>query len=176
MSDASNIISLQNATRATQPDPFLIDRARLTDLLVRHCLIDSFHRFIANGKPYPFANGSQLLPSQGQAWEEHRDQNTALLFLIDGTMPLPLNRHFRLRASNRVSWRNIQRLAPDLDLSDFKAKHCRLDETLDDGGFALAASSCIFGLCPFSPKRRGVRRGRPQSHACESGAPDRHGD
>lgn len=49
------------------------------------------------------------------------------MFLIDGTLPRPLNKHFRLRTSNRVTWRNIQRLAPDLDLSDFKAAHCRLD-------------------------------------------------
>jgi hypothetical protein len=50
------------------------------------------------------------------------------MFLIDDVLPRPLNKHFRLRASNRVSWRNIQRLAPDLDLSNFKAAHCHLDD------------------------------------------------
>jgi len=132
MTDTSNIIPLP---RATQDDSYLADRVRLTELLVRHCLIDSFHRFVANEKTYPFPTAAQLLPSHGQAWVEHRDQNTALMFLIDGIMPRPLNKHFRLRTSNRVTWRNIQRLAPDLDLSDFKASHCRIDERLNDGGF-----------------------------------------
>jgi len=125
MSDNHNIISLH---RSTHVDTYLADRARLTKLLLQHCLIDSFYRFTSNGKPYPFRSAAQLLPSQGQTWVEHRDQNTALMFLIDGILPTSLNKHFRLRTSNRVSWRNIQRLAPDLDLSDFKASHCRLDD------------------------------------------------
>jgi hypothetical protein len=128
MSDGSNIVSLP---RRLLSDPYLADRARLTNLLLRHCLIDSFQRFRSMGKPYPFVSADQLLPSQGQARVEHRDQNTALMFLIDGILPTSLNKHFRLRTSNRVSWRNIQRLAPDLDLSNFKASHCRLD----DAGF-----------------------------------------
>jgi hypothetical protein len=132
MSDNSNVIPLP---RAVPPDPFLADRARLTELLIRYCLIESYHRFLANEMPYPFATAAQLLPSRGQAWVEHRDQNTALMFLIDGTLPRPLNKHFRLRTSNRVTWRNIQRLAPDLDLSGFKASHCRINESLNDGGF-----------------------------------------
>ena len=129
LTDRSNIIALPSAD---QSDPFLMNRRRLTDLLLRHCLIESFDRFISNGKPYPFATAKQLLPGQGQGWMEHRDQNAVLMFIIDGNLPRPLNKHFRLRASNRVTWRNIQRLAPDLDLSDFKANHCRLD----DAGFA----------------------------------------
>ncbi|MDA1097581.1 MAG: hypothetical protein O2967_01245 [Proteobacteria bacterium] len=68
------------------------------------------------------------MPSLGNAWIEHRHQNTVLMFLIDGTLPRPLKKHFRLRSSNRVTWRNIQRLAPDLDLSDFKASHCHLED------------------------------------------------
>ena len=50
------------------------------------------------------------------------------MFLIDGTLPRPLNKHFRLHISNRVTWRNIQRLDLDLDLSDFMAAHYRLDD------------------------------------------------
>ncbi len=132
MVDSSNIIPLPSAPPA---DAFLTNRKRLTDLLLRHCLIDSFYRFIANGKPYPFTDAAQLLPGVSQSGVEHLDQKTVLMFLIDGTLPRPLNKHFRLRASNKVTWRNIQRLAPDLDLSDFKASHCRLDEGADDDGF-----------------------------------------
>lgn len=125
MSENSNIIPLPSAAPA---DAFLTSRARLTNHLLRHALIDSFFRFISDGKPYPFITAEQLLPSLGQTWVEHRHQNTVLMFLIDGTLPRPLNKHFRLRSSNRVTWRNIQRLAPNLDLSDFKAAHCDLED------------------------------------------------
>ncbi|MBT6983388.1 MAG: hypothetical protein HN956_03460, partial [Rhodospirillaceae bacterium] len=144
MSDKSNIIPLPSTV---QNDSFLAARTQLTKLLLRHCLIDSFHRFNDHGKPYPFASADNLLPGQGQAWVEHRDQNTALMFLIDGTLPRPLNKHFRLRASNRVTWRNIQRLAPDQDLSDFKASHCRLDageeNSSEENGFDLLLQRLI---------------------------------
>jgi len=125
MSDKSNIIPLPSLAQA---DHFLVNRARLTNQLLRHGLIDSFSRFISDGKPYPFVTASQLLPNLGPGWIEHRHQNTVLMFLIDGSLPRPLNKHFRLRTSNRVTWRNIQRLAPDLDLSDFKAAHCHLND------------------------------------------------
>ncbi|MDP6688433.1 MAG: hypothetical protein QF384_02940 [Alphaproteobacteria bacterium] len=133
MTDSSNIIPIggpvQDAAAADMPaDGFLANRAKLTNQLLRHCLVDSFHRFEADGKAYPFIAADHLLPSLGRARIEHRHQATVLMFMIDGVLPRPLNKHFRLRASNRVSWRNIQRLAPDLDLSDFKAAHCRLDE------------------------------------------------
>jgi hypothetical protein len=128
MTDKSNIIPLSGPLRS---DQFLANRARLTDQLLRHSLIDSFFRFIAEGKPYPFVTADQLLPNLSPAWIEQRHQNTVLMFLIDGVLPRPLNEHFRLRTSNRVTWRNIQRLAPDLDLSDFKAAHCHLN----DAGF-----------------------------------------
>ncbi|MDP6344483.1 MAG: hypothetical protein QF491_13175 [Alphaproteobacteria bacterium] len=112
---------------AAARDAYLAGRERVTALLIRHGLIDSFFRFTSDGKPYPFGRANQLLPGDSRGWVEHRHHNTALLIMIDGALPRPLNKHFRLRASNRVSWRNIQRLAPDLDLSNFKAAHCRLD-------------------------------------------------
>ena len=128
MPDKSNVISL---TGPVQTDEFLTSRQRLTNQLLQHSLIDSFFRFISDGKPYPFATPENLLPGLGYAWVEHRHQNTVLMFMIDGVLPRPLNKHFRLRASNLVTWRNIQRMAPDLDFSDFKAAHCQLD----DAGF-----------------------------------------
>ena len=164
MSDNSNIIPLPRV----RPDPFLADRARLTDLLIGYCLIESYHRFLANERPYPFATAAQLLPSQSQAWVEHRDQNTALMFLIDGTLPRPLNKHFRLRASNRVTWRNIQRLAPDLDLSGFKASHCRIDESLNDSGFKTLLQRLV-ALEWLANRDIGDGHFRPGDRAGESG-------
>lgn len=157
MTNRSNIIALP---RADQNDPFLIDRGRLTNLLLRHCLVESFYRFISNRKPYPFANPNQLLPSQDYSWIEHHDQNAVLMFIIDGKLPRPLNKHFRLRASNKVTWRNIHRLAPDLDLSEFKAKHCRLD----DVGFADLLPKLISFDYALLAERQNVGESMALSH------------
>jgi hypothetical protein len=90
-------------------------------------LLDSYANFSERDQPYPFTDPSRVLPNQGTSSHEHRDQNTAFLIMLDGTLPRSLVKHFRIRQSNQVSWRNIQRLAPQLDLADYKAEHCRLN-------------------------------------------------
>jgi len=124
MSDKANIIQLPSAG---ERDLYGVERERLVQLLLQHCLIDSYFNFTADSKPYPFIPADQVLPHASSARSEYRHQNAALLIAIDGAMPRPLNKHFRLRASNRVTWRNLQRMAPELDLSDFKAAHCQTD-------------------------------------------------
>lgn len=124
MSDTSNVVPL---TGSPPDDAFASGRARLTDLLIRYTLIDSFFKFTDDGRPYPFIGADELLPALAQRRVEHSRHNTALMVLVDGTLPKPLNRHFRLRGSNRVTWRNLQRLAPDLDIEDFKSAHCLAD-------------------------------------------------
>ena len=130
MSDKAEIIPLHPMDDRSNYEQ---SRRRLTELLIRYTLIDSFFRFTNEGKAYPFPRRDQLLPGAMRRHAEHAKQNAVLMVLMDSEMPRPLNRHFRLRASNRVTWRNIQRLAPDLDLSDFEAAHCRLDEPGLDG-------------------------------------------
>jgi hypothetical protein len=124
MSDLSNVVPLAGPR---SDDVFAAGQARLTELLIRYTLIDSFFKFTNDGRPYPFIGAAELLPAQAQRRTEHRRHNTALMVLVDGVLPRPLNRHFRLRSSNRVSWRNLQRLAPDLDIDDFKSAHCLTD-------------------------------------------------
>ncbi len=102
---------------------------RLTELLIEHTLIDSHTDFARAGKPYPYVQPEALLPGTGTRSIERSHQKTALVFVVDGTLPVALNKHFRLRALNRVTWRNIRRLAPELDLSDYKATDNRFDST-----------------------------------------------
>jgi hypothetical protein len=102
----------------------LASGSRLTTQLLRHRLINSFFPFTSGEKLYPFITPDQLLSSRGSAWVEHWHQRLVLMFLIDCRLPRPPNKHFSLRISNRVTWRNIQRLAPDLDNSDFMAADC----------------------------------------------------
>lgn len=128
MSDKANVIPLHPAPAQSA---YGAARGRLCDTLIRYTLIDSFFQFISQGMHYPFPRPDELLPQSARRHTEHKQQNAVLIVLIDGQLPRPLNKHFRLRSSNRVAWRNIQRLAPELDLSDFEAAHCRLS----DAGF-----------------------------------------
>jgi hypothetical protein len=108
------------------PDAYLRHRERLTDILVRYCLLDSYRTFVRHHVPYPFFPPDHLLPNTAMGKIEQPYQNTALIFMLDGGLPRGLNKHFRLRGSNRVTWRNIQRLAPDTDLIEYKSAHCDL--------------------------------------------------
>jgi hypothetical protein len=107
-------------------DSFVDNRRRLTDILVRYCLIDSLDRFNKHGTPYPFIEPANLLPNTATPSIEQPYQNTVLVFMLDGGLPRGLNKHFRLRGSNRVTWRNIQRLAPGIGAGDYKSAHCEL--------------------------------------------------
>lgn len=124
-SNAADIVVLPSAA---ERDPYLSGRQRVTDLLIGYSLIDSFFKFTSEGKPYPFPEPDELLPHNTFRRTEYGQQNPVLMAMVDGQLPRPLNRHFRLRSSNKVRWRNIQRLAPDLDLSDFKASQCQMND------------------------------------------------
>lgn len=100
---------------------------RLTDFLISHALFDSYSNYEIHGESYPFVAPDEVLPRHANAAGERLYQNTALIFLLDGTLPPGLNKHFRLRASNRVTWGNLNRIAPHLDCTDYKAAHCALD-------------------------------------------------
>jgi hypothetical protein len=118
MSDRGQVIAFDSKAR---PLGFAAVRRHLTGLLIRHTLVDSFGNFKDAGKPYPYARPSELMPLAAARSRERSYQNTALIFAVNGRLPVSLNKHFRLRASNQVTWRNIQRLAPEIDLSDYKA-------------------------------------------------------
>jgi hypothetical protein len=124
MSETGQVIPFESAVR---PASFAAVRRHLTRLLLHHTLVDSFGNFRDAGKPYPFARPSELMPDAASRSTERSYQNTALVFAVDGQLPVALNKHFRLRASNQVTWRNIQRLAPELDLSDYKVDDSRFD-------------------------------------------------
>lgn len=124
MSESGRVITLSSVPRRPE---FPSVRQHLTTLLVRHALINSYVRFKEANRPYPFVEATHLVPGQAVRSIERSFQNTALVFAVDGMLPVSLNKHFRLRSSNRVTWRNIQRLAPDLDLSEYKATDNRFD-------------------------------------------------
>ncbi len=123
MSQSGEIIPFESAV---QKDPYLDSRSRLTDILIRYCLIDSYTTFKSHGARYPFIDPANLLPNTGSPNIEQPYQNTVLIFMLDGGLPRGLNKHFRLRGSNQVTWRNIQRLAPDIDAGEYKSAHCEL--------------------------------------------------
>lgn len=124
MSDAHRIIAWPGVSHRNLFDGA---RRRLTSYLIRYVLVDSFFNFSRDGKAYPFPDPSALLPNTTIHAVERSHQNTALIVLADGQFPRGLNKHFRLRSSNQITWRNMQRLAPDIDLSDYKAAHALIE-------------------------------------------------
>jgi hypothetical protein len=122
---------IQLASAHPVSDDYAVARARLEGVLLRHALLASYDSFTEARKPYPFTDPAHLLPIVGHA-VEHSLQNTALVFLLDRVLPRKLANHFRLRGSNRATWANIKRLAPDLDLSDYKANHCQVSDPAFD--------------------------------------------
>ena len=111
-------------TEAERHDAYAAARAGVTELLVRHTLLESYASFRRHGEPFPFAERTELLPNATAPALEHPYQHTALIIMVDGMLPSSLVKHFRVRESNRVTWRNIRRLAPHLDLSDYRSEHC----------------------------------------------------
>ena len=127
MAETGQVIPLTEAISAPPSPNFGAARAQLARLLIDHTLIQSYRRCRRAGQPYGFADQNALLPEHLSGGLERAYQNTALLFAVDGRLPGGLNKHFRLRASNRVSWRNLQRFAPVLDLSEYKSADGRFD-------------------------------------------------
>ena len=131
MSTDDNIIPLfEGAARdaaAFGEAPYESARALLDRILVDHTLHASHRAFVRNEVTPPLVAAQHVMPWSAARSREHKLQNAVFVLLIDGAMPRPLNKHFRLRASNKVTWRNLQRMVPELDMSDFKAAHCRLD-------------------------------------------------
>jgi hypothetical protein len=103
------------AQSTEQPALFAQTRARLTDLLVGASLIESYHSFLAHGKPYPFIAPESLLPGASAGAIEQPFQRAALVIAVDGVMPVSLNKHIRMRRPSQVTPSNLARLAPELD-------------------------------------------------------------
>lgn len=97
------------------PSSFGATRARLTNLLVQASLVESYHSFLAHGKPYPFPSPESLRPGASTAALEHPFQRAALVFLVDGMTPSSLTKHIRMRRRNQANASNLARLAPELD-------------------------------------------------------------
>lgn len=115
-----------------QPNAFGAARARLTDCLIQASLVESYHSFLAHGKPYPFPSPESLMPGVSTAALEHPFQRAALVCLVDGVTPASLNKHIRMRRPNEANAGNLARLAPELDPA-----LCRPAAlSLDDPGFA----------------------------------------
>ena len=124
MSESGRVIAFESGLQRLD---FQALRRRLIELLIEHTLIGSYGEFEQAKRPYPFVQPDALMPETGARSIERSHQRTALVFAVDGELPDSLNKHFRLRALNRVTWRNIQRLAPELDLSDYKVSDSRFD-------------------------------------------------
>ncbi|MFQ5535600.1 MAG: hypothetical protein ACE5EM_12355 [Sphingomonadales bacterium] len=129
MTPTQKIVSIPTGGGGTKPagrrerrsDPYSSARTRLIDFLLERCLAESFFAFERHEEPYPYVAKSTLYPGTAAPSKEPVYQNTAFIILLDGALPPELRKHFRLRNSNRVAWKNIRRLAPDVDVTKYRA-------------------------------------------------------
>ena len=126
MSHADNIVELDAHREAKGFDGA---EARLLKELVRFTLIESLENFQSHRREYPFVAREKLFPSVNVHNREWHYQHPAFVILLDGVMPRPLNKNFRLRLSNLVSWRNLLKVLPESELKDFKAADCDVETT-----------------------------------------------
>ena len=125
MSETAAVILLDAALRQ---DAYAQVRAQLTAFLARHALIGSYDEHRRHQRPYPFLDARTALSTAlAPSGAERKLQRSAFIVLVDGALPRGLNKHLRRRPSNQLSWSNLRRFAPDLDLADFKTAHARAD-------------------------------------------------
>lgn len=99
---------------------------RLTDILIQHSLLATYEKFRTLELPYRFPRPDTIYPAALPGTVEDPNRNTAFLICVDGTLPRAIRKHFRLRASNRVTWANIRRLLPEADITDYQTAHNRV--------------------------------------------------
>ncbi|MBF0427028.1 MAG: hypothetical protein HQL66_14535 [Magnetococcales bacterium] len=133
----SEVINLDpGPSRASSPHAYLAVRRRLTQLLIAHTLVESYHRFRKFAVPYPFLAPASLRPGAMGTTREYKLHHSALVVLMDGEMPEKLRKHFRCRMNNQVNRKNIASLAPglpalkDYDHASRRVNHERFDSLL----------------------------------------------
>lgn len=125
MPETAAVIPLDPALRQ---DAYAQVRRQLTGFLLRHALIGSYREHRRQSRPYPFIDArTALTMALAPSGAERTLQRSAFVLLVDGGVPRTLNKHLRRRPSTRLTWTNLQRFAPDLDLAGFKTAHARAD-------------------------------------------------
>ena len=99
MAETGQVIPLKPDAAAPEGPQFAAAHERLGRLLIDHTLVQSWRRCRRAGQPYGFPHPGSLLPEHGAGRLEQPYQNTALLFAVDGRMPVGLNNENRDPAS-----------------------------------------------------------------------------
>ncbi len=104
-----------------QQDTYQFTRDKIARNLIHYTLIESFQNFNAHGAPYPFVSPNMLRPGTPTNAREFELQNSALVILLDETIPDKLRKNFRCREGNRLCKENLHAVAPDMqDLQNYK--------------------------------------------------------
>jgi hypothetical protein len=82
--------------------------------LIQHTLINSYHEFVRQKKPYPLVDPHSLRPGSASPSKEFYLHHAALVVLLNGQLSDKLRHHFRCRGGNRLRMRNLVDVAPDL--------------------------------------------------------------
>ncbi|MGN7611118.1 hypothetical protein ACQZV8_03430 [Magnetococcales bacterium HHB-1] len=106
--------SLKTLEESDESSPYSLSREKITRLLIKYSLIDSYEKFGHSNTPYPFVHPMRLRPGTASTIKEYALHNSALMILLDGSLPRKLHKHFRCRRANRIRKKRIQEAAPDI--------------------------------------------------------------
>ncbi|MBF0370039.1 MAG: hypothetical protein HQL52_11345 [Magnetococcales bacterium] len=113
--------------RRIETNPYLNARDKISRILVKYTLIDSYHKFRKARLPYPFVQPALLRPGSVAATREYVLHNNALVILVDGMLPDKLRKHFHYREGNRVRKKTIAEVAPDIQgMENYSRNHRRV--------------------------------------------------
>lgn len=92
-------------------------RDELDQLLLQHALIDSYHNFKNQNKPFPFVEKRELKPRARIPDQEYESQNAFLVLFVEDTVPPEHKKYIRFFDLTRTTKSNLLRLK-SLALSD----------------------------------------------------------
>ena len=110
----ASVSAIPDAVTEERASSFATTRNDLCEFLVQTTLIESYHSFVQHAKSYPFAMPKSLQPGANNASYEHPFQRSALILLVDGSLPVSLRKHIRYRRANELTGENLVRFAPEI--------------------------------------------------------------
>jgi hypothetical protein len=92
-------------------------RDDLDQFILNYALIDSYNKFAARNKTYPFVEKRELKPRARIPNTEYENQNTFLVLFVEDTIPAAYKKYIRYFGENRTTQTNLLR-SKSLLLSD----------------------------------------------------------
>lgn len=82
-------------------------RDDLDQFMLDYCLVNSYHRFLSNGEPYPFVEKRELKPRARIPGVEFESHNAFLVIFVEDTIPANFKKYIRFFSLNKTTKTNL---------------------------------------------------------------------